>query len=302
MLAFCISSGLSGTYNTVGSVLGDEKDLTSFVLDTRSISFGAGILAVWAAMQLEEGRGFDELKEMLPKKVKDSKVFYYMDTLTYLRKGGRIGLVTSVVGSILNIKPIISCNEDGVYYTAAKIRGAKQALSRLLSEASSFAGGRPCLTALLNGQGRGAADELKPRLIAGIPEGRLIMEKAITASLAVHTGPGLGGESGFFACRRYKPVLSAELIRQHLVKQVRVYGLCQMSVHPCFGSPYHVLMEGVGCHSYDGDGGRPLWPDWRIAWVAWYPSITGIWTSIRIKSKVSPFIRNCSTASLPSLA
>ena len=193
VLAFCISSGLSGTYNTVGSVLGDEKDLTSFVLDTRSISFGAGILAVWAAMQLEEGRSFDELKEMLPKKVGDSKVFYYMDTLTYLRKGGRIGLVTSVVGSILNIKPIISCNEDGVYYTAAKIRGAKQALSRLLSEASSFAGGRPCLTALLNGQGQGAADELKPRLIAGIPEGRLIMEKAITASLAVHTGPGLVG-------------------------------------------------------------------------------------------------------------
>ena len=135
VLAFCISSGLSGTYNTVGSILGDEKELTSFVLDTRSISFGAGILAVWAAMQLEEGRSFDELKEMLPKKVGDSKVFYYMDTLTYLRKGGRIGLVTSVVGSILNIKPIISCNEDGVYYTAAKIRGARQGLSRLLSAA-----------------------------------------------------------------------------------------------------------------------------------------------------------------------
>ena len=188
VLAFCISSGLSGTYNTVGSILGDEKELTSFVLDTRSISFGAGILAVWAAMQLEEGRSFDELKEMLPKKVGDSKVFYYMDTLTYLRKGGRIGLVTSVVGSILNIKPIISCNEDGVYYTAAKIRGARQGLSRLLTE-----GGRPCLTALLNGQGQDASDELRPRLIAGIPEGRLIMEKAITASLAVHTGPGLVG-------------------------------------------------------------------------------------------------------------
>ena len=136
---------------------------------------------------------FDELKEMLPGKVKDSKVFYYMDTLTYLRKGGRIGLVTSAAGSILNIKPIISCNDDGVYYTAAKIRGAKRGLSRLLAEASSFAGGRPCLTALLNGQGQEASDELRPRLIARIPEGRLIMEKAITASLAVHTGPGLVG-------------------------------------------------------------------------------------------------------------
>ena len=47
--------------------------------------------------------------------------------------------------------------------------------------------------ALLNGQGQEASDELRPRLIARIPEGRLIMEKAITASLAVHTGPGLVG-------------------------------------------------------------------------------------------------------------
>ena len=193
VLAFCISSGSSGTYNTVSCILNQDKDLTSFVLDTRNISFGAGILAVWAAMELEKGKSFDGLTEILPVKVKDSKVFYYMDTLTYLRKGGRIGLVTSVVGSILNIKPIISCNEDGVYYTAAKIRGARQGLSRLLTEARSFAGGRPCLTALLNGQGQEASDELRPRLIARIPEGRLIMEKAITASLAVHTGPGLVG-------------------------------------------------------------------------------------------------------------
>ena len=193
VLAFCISSGLSGTFNTVGCALEEDTDLTSFVLDTRSISFGAGILAVWAAMQLEEGRTFDELKEILPGKVKDSKVFYYMDTLTYLRKGGRIGLVTSVVGSMLNLKPIISCNGDGVYYTAAKIRGAKQGLTRLLEEAGKFAGNGPCLTALLNGQGQDAADALRPRLTTGIPNGTLIMEKAITASLAVHTGPGLVG-------------------------------------------------------------------------------------------------------------
>lgn len=193
VLAFSISSGLSGTWNTVRSVLEEEAGLTSFVLDTKSISFGAGILAVWAAMQLEEGKTFDELTEILPRKVKDSKVFYYMDTLTYLQKGGRIGLVTSIIGSMLNLKPIISCNEEGVYYTAAKIRGSKQGISRLLSEAKAFAGDGPCFTALLNGDGKETADELRPRLAAGIPNGTLIMEKAITASLAVHTGPGLVG-------------------------------------------------------------------------------------------------------------
>ena len=193
VLAFCISSGLSGTYNTVSCILNQDKDLTSFVLDTRNISFGAGILAVWAAMELEKGKSFDGLTEILPVKVKDSKVFYYMDTLTYLRKGGRIGLVTSVVGSMLNLKPIISCNEEGVYYTVAKIRGSRQGLSRLLAEVKAFAGDGPCLTALLTGDGKEAAEELRPKLLAGIPQGTLIMEKAITASLAVHTGPGLVG-------------------------------------------------------------------------------------------------------------
>ena len=174
-------------------MLGEEQDLTSFVLDTRSVSFGAGILALWAAMKLEEGMSYDELTEALPKKVKECKIFYYMDTLTYLRKGGRIGLVTSVVGSMLNLKPIISCNEEGVYYTVAKIRGSRQGLSRLLAEVKAFAGDGPCLTALLNGDGKEAAEELRPKLLAGIPQGTLIMEKAITASLAVHTGPGLVG-------------------------------------------------------------------------------------------------------------
>lgn len=72
VLAVSISSGLSSTYNTICGVLGEESRLTSFVLDTKSISFGAGILAVWAAMQLEKGVSFDELKQELPKKVKDS--------------------------------------------------------------------------------------------------------------------------------------------------------------------------------------------------------------------------------------
>ena len=65
--------------------------------------------------------------------------------------------------------------------------------SRLLEEARTFAGSGPCLTALLNGQGQESAAALRPRLISGIQGGRLIMEKSIVPSLAVHTGPGLVG-------------------------------------------------------------------------------------------------------------
>lgn len=193
VLAFSISSGLSGTYNTVRNVLEEEKELVSYILDTRSISIGAGIIAVWAAMELEKGRSFEDVAKELPEKVKDSRVFYYMDTLTYLQKGGRIGLVTSILGSFLNVKPIISCNEDGVYYTVAKIRGTRQGLSRLLHEAKAFAGDSPCLLSLMNGDGKEQAEQVRPRLLREIPRGNLMVEKDIAASLAVHTGPGLVG-------------------------------------------------------------------------------------------------------------
>lgn len=193
VLAFAISSGLSGTYNTICSLLNEEKELTSFVLDTLNVSFGSGVLAVWAAKKLEEGMSFSELTALLPEKVKDSKIFYYMDTLTYLQKGGRIGKVTSIVGSILNLKPIISCNKEGIYYTVAKIRGNKQGLARLLQEAVDFAGDGPVWFSLLNGDAVEASDEMLPRLKEAIPNGELLLTKQIAPSLAVHTGPGLLG-------------------------------------------------------------------------------------------------------------
>lgn len=193
VLAFAISSGLSGTYNTICGILNGEKNLTSFVLDTRNVSFGSGVLAVWAAKKLQEGMSYDEIVRLLPGKAGDSKIFYYMDTLTYLQKGGRIGLVTSIVGNILNLKPIISCNENGVYYTVAKIRGSRQALTKLLSEAVEFAGDSPVWYSLLNGDAADASEQMLPRLTEGIPGGKLILTKQIAASLAVHTGPGLLG-------------------------------------------------------------------------------------------------------------
>lgn len=193
VLAFAISSGLSGTYNTISGRLKEEKELTSFVLDTRNVSFGSGVLAVWAAKKLEEGMSFSEVTALLPEKVKDSKIFYYMDTLTYLQKGGRIGKVTSIVGGILNLKPIISCNEEGIYYTLAKIRGNKQGLARLLEEAKNFAGDGPVWFSLLNGDAKDSSDEMLPRLEEAIPNGELLLLKQIAPSLAVHTGPGLLG-------------------------------------------------------------------------------------------------------------
>lgn len=193
VLGVFISSNLSSTCQTAKMVLDEHPELNSFVLDTKNISIGAGLLAMWAAVQLEQGVSFEEVCQKLPAKVADSKVFFYMDTLEYLRKGGRIGAVTSVVGSLLKIKPIISCNEEGIYYTVEKIRGAKAGVSKLIEHAAAKAGNGSAWLALMNGAAAETAAQVKPKMQEAIPKGKLMAESQIAASLAVHTGPGLLG-------------------------------------------------------------------------------------------------------------
>ncbi|HIV67844.1 MAG TPA: DegV family protein [Candidatus Butyricicoccus stercorigallinarum] len=193
ILGVFISGNLSSTCQTAKLVLEEHPEFHSFVLDTRNISIGAGLLAMWAAVQLENGVSFEEVCRRLPEKVADAKVFFYMDTLEYLRKGGRIGAVTSVVGSLLKIKPIISCDEAGIYYTVEKIRGAKAGVSKLLEHAAAKAGSGPSWLALMHGGAPETMAQVKPKLIETIKKGTILAEGQITASLAVHTGPGLLG-------------------------------------------------------------------------------------------------------------
>lgn len=193
VIAVCISSGLSGTYNTVRLAAEAEKDMECFVFDTKNISFGSGIFAVWAAEKLNEGKDFAWITETMQKKVYDAKIFYYMDTLKYLQKGGRIGLVTSTVGSLLKLKPIISCNQDGVYYTVAKIRGSKLAKKKLLGEVTKACEGNDVWLVIGHGDASEEADKMEAMIDETVKKKRVVFKKQITASMAVHTGPGLVG-------------------------------------------------------------------------------------------------------------
>ena len=168
-----ISSKLSSTCHTAHLVFQEHPELNSFILDSKNISIGSGLLAIWAAQQVSNNVPFEEICAKLSGKVKDSKVFFYMDTLEYLRKGGRIGGVASVAGSLLKIKPIISCNEEGSYYTVEKIRGAKAAKEKLLHHVEAFCSGRPALLALMNGGAQEEAAAMKPLLKKAIKQGKI---------------------------------------------------------------------------------------------------------------------------------
>ncbi|MCM1309149.1 MAG: DegV family protein [Butyrivibrio sp.] len=193
IIAVAISSELSGTYNVMAMTLRGVEDMQTYAFDTKNISIGSGLYVLWAAKQLEEGKDFEEVTAGLERKIHDSKVFFYMDTLDYLRKGGRINPAVAVVGKVLGIKPVISCNEKGVYYTVAKIRGAKKGIGKLMEVAMEFADGKRSMIGLMNGGAPETAKQIKPLITEQAPNGEIVVDKQITATMAVHTGPGLIG-------------------------------------------------------------------------------------------------------------
>jgi DegV family protein with EDD domain len=120
-----------------------------------------------------------------------------MDTLDYLVAGGRIGRVTGAVGSVLKLKPIISCNEEGVYYTVSILRNKAKGLQKLVEHIVRFTDGRDCHLALMHGDAQAELPKVEELVRAALPNGDIFMREQIAASLAVHTGPGLVGILSF---------------------------------------------------------------------------------------------------------
>ena len=193
VLAVSISSRLSGTCNLLNLHEKSQAGLEMAVVDSRNISIGAGMLALNAAKYLEQGIPWAGLKERLLKEVQNSKVFFCLKTLEYLLHGGRIGHVSALLGSALKIKPIITCDTEGVYTTAAKVIGYKHALQRLSECAKQFAAEAPVRIAIMHGAAAAEAVQVKERVLSLLPQAKVVAEGQISPALAVHTGPGLVG-------------------------------------------------------------------------------------------------------------
>lgn len=194
VIAITISSGLSGTNNVINMVAKELNQLTIEVVDTKNIGIGAGFTGILAGQLLEKGYGFDEAVKTLRENTEHTKIFFCLETLEYLRKGGRIGLVAGAVGDIFKIKPIISCNEEGIYYTVSKARGRKQSLRKTMELAENYAGTfKKCNIAVANGNAPEDAKYIADILKKKFPDSNIFLEGQISPALVVHTGPGLIG-------------------------------------------------------------------------------------------------------------
>lgn len=189
-----ISSTLSATYQTVQMVARTVKDFELAVCDTKSIGVVAGMVCMRAVRMIEQGIPFAELQAHLDDLAEKSRVYFVTKTLDYLYKGGRINQLTYRLGSMLNIKPVITCNAEGRYVVQRKTRGWERAIAaqvQLIKEhAAQFDRVRVgiCCTEACD-----MFDQLEETLRAQVDNICEVVRSGLTADLVVHTGPEMVG-------------------------------------------------------------------------------------------------------------
>lgn len=190
LLALTLSSGLSGTYQTVMLAAKDFDDIEIKVVDTRTLSMATGWMVLDTARNIAKGLTFEAILEKINSLQSKVKAFYVLETLEYLRKGGRIGQVAGMLGEFLNLKPIISVNPEGVYYTYAKVRGRTKSIQRLMDIVTESVGNRPFNLAIMHGGAPEEGEKMVAKL-KNLPNLKELIFSDISPALGVHTGPGL---------------------------------------------------------------------------------------------------------------
>ena len=132
-----LSSKLSGTYQS--AVLAAEDYPNIYVVDSQSVAIGTGVLAQYAVELAQQGMDAEEIAQVLTQQREKVCVVALLDTLEYLKKGGRISKTVAFAGGMLNIKPVVTI-QDGAVALIGKARGSRNG-NNLLVEKIREAGG-----------------------------------------------------------------------------------------------------------------------------------------------------------------
>ncbi len=187
ILSVHLSSALSGTYDAARLAARDAP-VPVEVVDSRSIAMGLGFAALNAATAVDQGADLQAAAEVARRSAADSQVLFYVDTLEFLRRGGRIGKASAWLGSALRVKPLLHV-VDGEVAPLEKARTANRALGRLAELAIAAAEGREVQVAVQHLQAPQRAQEMADRLRAQLHTDVVVCE--VGAVMGVHVGPGL---------------------------------------------------------------------------------------------------------------
>lgn len=198
VIVISVSSGLSGTFNALRLAAESYEGLTFTMYDTKTLAGGQGFLVLRALDLLAAGRTPDEIVATLNKiRFEDSLAIYTINTLKYLRRGGRIGKVEGTIGDILHVKPIITVNDQGVYVTLAKSLGMNRSLL-LMKQLLENKFKNTLIDLVIHfGTEVELAKELGSKLLNQLNIRKLVYAP-LTPVLGIHTGPQM---IAYVACK-----------------------------------------------------------------------------------------------------
>lgn len=190
-IVITLSSSLSGTYQSAVIAAGEYENI--FVVDSCSVAIGTAILTEYALSCLEQGMPAIDIVAALEEKKKDICLIAMLDTLEYLKKGGRISSTAAFAGGLLNIKPVVNI-ENGIINILGKARGSRQGNNLLIQEITK-AGGIDFSMPILLGY-TGLTDVLLKKYIE---DSKTLWENgtgnlrytSIGSVVGTHTGPGV---------------------------------------------------------------------------------------------------------------
>lgn len=192
-----ISIHIAGQFSSFFSVaqLGAEAVTRGRVIafDSQTLSMGIGLQVLGAAADIQAGMGLEDVLARMEERRRRVRVYAGLDTLEFLRRGGRVSFLEAGLGMLLKIKPIMEVNQ-GEVITAEKVRTSKRVPEKLIELAGRL-GPLEALT-ILHANAQAEAEALKEQMRPFFPEGRMPLTLGITPALGVHIGPGAIG----FAC------------------------------------------------------------------------------------------------------
>lgn len=195
VIYFCLSGAASGQYQSatlVANELMDENpEFDIRIVDTRLFSIFISITAVYAAELVKAGKSADEVVAESVEYMESWRAYFLVETLEYLQKGGRLSKGAAIVGSLLDIKPVLTI-EDGLVTTAEKLRGKKKLIDKLLNimeEDEDFINCDVKEFAVIESHG-GKGDEIEEKLIEQYGEDSILMRSSLGPLIGTHVGPG----------------------------------------------------------------------------------------------------------------
>ncbi len=190
MVVICPSTEMSGTMRSAVQAAQDFPDADIHVVDTRTIGSGLGSIVRCAVAWAKEGLSASDIVDKVKEMSKREHVYFLVDTLEYLKKGGRIGGAAALLGSIMQVKPILTIN-DGKAEAFEKQRTKIRAIARLKELAhSECPEGKECFVTIMHGAAKDEAEILSKecRDLLHVNE---VPYFDLPPAIMVHAGPGV---------------------------------------------------------------------------------------------------------------